>query len=220
MAQIHEAICAAMARTKAIGKDKKNQQQGFKYRGVDDVMNALQPIFAEFMIFPMPEVLEEHREERTTKTGSAMTYTVLKVQYTFYASDGSSVSCVVIGEGMDSADKSASKAMSIAFKYACFQMLCIPTEETAPDPDREYHEKLPRQTQPTAPAEPPAPAESPELICKTCGKPIPSIKGKDGAVKSPAEVAEQLGGLCPACWKAAKAEAAQAAVEAAQAAQG
>ncbi len=214
MAQIHEAICAAMARTKAIGKDKKNQQQGFKYRGIDDVMNALQPIFAELLIFPMPEVLEEHREERTTKTGSAMTYTVLKVQYTFYASDGSSVSCVVIGEGMDSADKSASKAMSIAFKYACFQMLCIPTEETAPDPDRDYHEKMPKET-PTSPVPP-----EPPVVCTSCGMPIRPTKGKDGAVKSSKDVAEALGGLCPECWKAMKAEDAQAAVEAAQAAQG
>ncbi|MBQ8396673.1 MAG: ERF family protein [Clostridia bacterium] len=203
MAQIHEAICAAMGRTGAIGKDKKNQQQGFKYRGVDDVMNALQPVFAEFMIFCTPRVIEIKREERQTKNGGAMTYTVVTVEYTFYAADGSSVSCVVCGEGMDSADKSTSKAMSIAFKYACFQLLCIPTEETAPDPDREYHEKLPHETEPP-------------VTCTKCGKAIAPVKGKDGTVKAPKDVAEQLGGLCPDCWRAAKSEAAQAAVEAAR----
>ena len=204
MAQIHEAICAAMARTKAIGKDKKNQQQGFKYRGVDDVMNALQPIFAEFLIFCTPKVLDIKREERTTKNGGAMTYTVVTVEYVFYAADGSSVSCIVCGEGMDSADKSTSKAMSIAFKYACFQLLCIPTEETAPDPDAEYHEKAPKHTPPPEPAEPP-------VLCRNCGKEIKAVKGRDGGFVSPKDVAETLGGLCPDCWKAAKAEAAQTA---------
>ncbi len=190
MAQIHEAICAAMSRTKAITKDKKNQQQGFKYRGVDDVMNALQPIFAEFLIFCVPRVLDISREERTTKNGGAMTYTVVTVEYIFYASDGSSVSCVVCGEGMDSADKSTSKAMSIAFKYACFQLFCIPTEETAPDPDGEYHEKLPK--------------EEPKVVCSKCGKEIKPIKNKDGNIVQPKDVYDTLGGLCPDCWKAAK----------------
>lgn len=198
MAQIHEAICAAMARTKAIGKDKKNQQQGFKYRGVDDVMNALQPVFAEMLIFCTPKVIDVQREERTTKNGGSMTYTVVTVEYTFYASDGSSVSCVVCGEGMDSADKSTSKAMSIAFKYACFQLLCIPTEETAPDPDAEYHEKAPKKSDP-----PPVPAEPP-VLCTKCGKEIKAVKGKDGKIVAPKAVAETLGGLCADCWKASK----------------
>ncbi|MFS0844210.1 MAG: ERF family protein [Roseburia hominis] len=30
---------------------------------------------------------------------------------------------------MDSGDKATNKAMSVAFKYACFQVFCIPTEE-------------------------------------------------------------------------------------------
>ncbi|MBQ2768062.1 MAG: ERF family protein [Clostridia bacterium] len=195
MAQIHEAICAAMGRTGAITKDKKNAQQGFKYRGVDDVMNALQPIFSEFCIFCTPKVLDVKREERVTKSGSAMTYTVVTVEYVFYAADGSFVSCVVCGEGMDSADKSTSKAMSIAFKYACFQLLCIPTEETAPDPDGEYHDKAPKSPDPAKQSQEPA------ILCTKCGGEIKPKKGKDGRVLSAKEVAETLGGLCPECWK-------------------
>ena len=37
---------------------------------------------------------------------------------------------------MDSGDKASNKALSIAFKYACFQVFCIPTEEMK-DPDAE-----------------------------------------------------------------------------------
>ena len=126
---IYQAIHGVMNEVGAIGKDKKNQQHGFMYRGVDDVMNALQPAFVHNNIFVVPEVLEQTREERTTKSGGQLLYSILKVKFTFYADDGSFVSATVVGEGMDSADKSSNKAMSVAFKYACFQVFCIPTEE-------------------------------------------------------------------------------------------
>lgn len=138
MAEIYAAINGVMADVGAIGKDKTNVQQKFKYRGVDDVMNALQPAMVKHGIFVVPEIIEQRREERQTKTGGNLIYSVCTVRYTFYAKDGSSVQCVVIGEGMDSGDKATNKAMSIAFKYACFQVFCIPTEEMA-DPDAETH---------------------------------------------------------------------------------
>lgn len=138
-----QAICGVMSEIGAIEKSKKNQQQGFMYRGVDDVMNALQPLLVKYKVFIVPEVLEQTREERTTKNGNTVIYSVCKVKYTFYADDGSSVQAVVVGEGMDSGDKATNKAMSIAFKYACFQTFCIPTEEMV-DPDAESHEIAPK----------------------------------------------------------------------------
>lgn len=131
---IYQAIHGVMTDVGAIGKDKKNQQQGFMYRGVDDVMNALQPAFVHNNIFVVPEVLEQTREERTTAKGAQLLYSIIKVKFTFYADDGTNVSATVVGEGMDSADKSSNKAMSVAFKYACFQVFCIPTEDMV-DPD-------------------------------------------------------------------------------------
>ena len=136
MSQIFEAINKVIADCPVIGKNQRNQQQGFMYRGVDMVMNTFQPLFAKHGIFVVPEVLDSHREERQTARGGNLIYSVLKVRYTFYAADGSSVSAVVQGEGMDSADKSSNKAMSVAFKYALFQVFCIPTEEME-DPDAE-----------------------------------------------------------------------------------
>lgn len=131
---IYQAINAVMADCGAIGKDTKNQQQGFFYRGVDAVMNALQPLMVKHQIFVVPEVLEQTREERQTAKGSNLLYSILRIKYTFYASDGTSVQAIVTGEGMDSGDKASNKAMSVAFKYACFQVFCIPTEEMK-DPD-------------------------------------------------------------------------------------
>lgn len=143
MAEIYQAIIGVMADIGAIGKDKKNAQQGFKYRGVDDVMNALQPVMVQHGLFVVPEIIDQRREERQTNRGGNLIYSVCTVRYTFYAKDGSSVQCVVVGEGMDSGDKATNKAMSIAFKYACFQVFCIPTEEMK-DPDAEVHEVTPK----------------------------------------------------------------------------
>lgn len=142
---IYETINNVMGEIGAIGKDKRSNQ-GFNYRGVDDVMNALNPAFIRHKLFLVPEVLEQSREERTTKNGAGLIYSICKMKYTFYAVDGSHVEAVVIGEGMDSGDKATNKAMAIAFKYACFQLFCIPTEEMAGpdarpvDPDKEGHQ--------------------------------------------------------------------------------
>ena len=134
---IYETIPAVMAEIGAIGKDSWNKQgQGFAYRGIDAVMNALNPAMTKYKMFVIPKTLDQRREERQTSKGGTLIYSICTVEYTFYAEDGSSVSATVIGEGMDSGDKATNKAMSAAFKYACFQTFCIPTEEMK-DPDAE-----------------------------------------------------------------------------------
>lgn len=138
---IYETIASVMSEIGAVGKNSKNQQQGFMFRGIDAVMNALNPALVKHHLFIVPEILEQTREERTNSKGTLLIYSVCKIKYTFYAEDGSSVTAVVIGEGMDTGDKATNKAMSIAFKYACFQVFCIPTEEMRDsDPDKETHE--------------------------------------------------------------------------------
>ena len=140
---IYRLIGEAIGKIGAIGKNKKNQQQGFMYRGIDQVYNALNPVISELGIFFVPEVLNMQRDERTNKNGTVLTYTILTMKYTAYAPDGSSVSMTVMGEGMDSGDKGCNKAMSTAMKYAMFQLFCIPTEELK-DPDADVYEVLPK----------------------------------------------------------------------------
>ena len=132
---IYAAICGVMEDIKAVGKDALNKTQGFKYRSIDAVMNALNPAMIKHKIFCAPEVIEQIREERTTGKGSTLIYSVCKIRYRFFTVDGSYVDAVVVGEGMDSGDKATNKAMSVAFKYACFQTFCIPTENLIDDPD-------------------------------------------------------------------------------------
>lgn len=136
MKNIYQSIADIMQEVPSISKEKTNKQQGFKYRGIDDVMNAFQPILAKHKVFIVPEVINQAREERTTKNGGNLIYSICTIKFKFYAEDGSFVEAITIGEGMDSADKATNKAMAVAMKYAMFQVFCIPTEEMV-DPDAE-----------------------------------------------------------------------------------
>lgn len=141
---IYAAMSNVMKDVDAVGKDKKNQQQGFSYRGIDDVYNALNQVMAKHGVFTTSEIYEEKREERVSASGKALTYTMLKIRYTFWALDGSNVQTEILGEGMDSGDKSSNKAMAIAHKYALLQAFCIPTVDLV-DPDSQTHELQPKK---------------------------------------------------------------------------
>jgi hypothetical protein len=136
-----------MAEVGAIEKGRRNQQQGYAFRGIDDAYAAFQPLFAKHGLFVVPTVLERIREERKTVKDNGregvLIYTTLTVRHTFTADDGSFVEAVTIGEAMDSGDKSSNKAMSAAMKYALLEVFCVPTED---DNDTENHSHEPRAT--------------------------------------------------------------------------
>lgn len=149
---IYGLIQQAMKKIGAIGKDSTatnvSGKAMYKFRGIDAVYNALNPVMSELGLFICPEIIDQVREERETEktvngqvVRSALKYTVLTIKYTLFAPDGSNISMTVVGEGMDSGDKSANKAMSVALKYACFQLFMIPTEEMV-DPDGEVHDNV------------------------------------------------------------------------------
>lgn len=146
--KIFSAICGVMDAVGAVTKEKKNTQGNYMYRGVDDVMNALQPALIKNKLFIVPTVKSEQREERASKNGGTLLYTRLTVDFTFWAEDGSSIVATVIGEAMDSGDKATNKAMSVAYKYACFQVFCIPTDEDgdteteSPEPEMLYVDEV------------------------------------------------------------------------------
>ena len=146
-----------------------------------------------------------------TNKGGTILYSMLKIKYTFYAEDGTNVSAVVIGEGMDSGDKASNKAMAIAMKYAFFQVFCIPTEEMK-DPDAETSE-------PSRPKEPAIPTRQkpgdrlpPQgdatVICERCGGQVMDYFDGRATVKAArlAARAKELYGhaLCEKCVAEAK----------------
>ncbi len=147
---VYQAIAKVQANLakEGISKDRNNQQQNYKFRGIDDVYNALSSLLAENGLCILPRVLSRSVTERVTKSGSTLFYVVVDVEYDFVsASDGSKHTIQVCGEAMDSGDKATNKAMSAAYKYACLQTFCIPTEGDN-DADAVTHEVAPNQPQP------------------------------------------------------------------------
>ncbi len=134
-AAIFQHMAALMAAVEPMKKAQKNRDQGFQFRGIDDVYDALHPLLVEHKIFVAPNVLKVHTEEYQTSRGTVMHRTILTVEHRFYTTDGSFVSATTVGESSDAGDKSASKAMSVAFKYALFQTLCIPLNDPSADAD-------------------------------------------------------------------------------------
>jgi hypothetical protein len=179
---IHQAIPAIMAEIEPIAKARRNQAQGYSFRGIDDVYQALQLILAKHGVFTTSEILSERTEERQTSKGSSLIYRVLHIRWRFFASDGSSVPSETIGEGMDSGDKASNKAMSVAHKYALLQAFCVPTEEPK-DPENDSHEVAaqPRSVvaqRPTEPDAPPKPNYGPDQIfSSTDGRAVNAVEG-------------------------------------------
>lgn len=126
--------------TKAITKTERNAQQGFMFRGIDNVMNELHELFAKNEVFILQEVQGFTTENRVTKSGGTNTFTRATVKFRYITTDGSFVETVNVGEAMDSGDKGMNKAMSIALKYSLLQMFLIPTEDQK-DPDYDTPEE-------------------------------------------------------------------------------
>lgn len=149
---IHRLIPLIMADVGNIPKSSYNSGQKFHFRGIDSVMEAFQPALIKYGVFYTPEVIEATRSERDSKSGGTLIYTRLRIKYTFYAPDGTTISAIVEGEGMDSGDKSTNKAMSAALKYALLQVFCVPADE-ADDADSENPQLAPRQRQTSQPVQ-------------------------------------------------------------------
>lgn len=132
-------VQSALAK-EGISKDRKNQAQGYSFRGIDDVYNALAPLLAENGLCILPRMLNRVHEERATAKGGVLFYVTVEAEFDFVsAEDGSKHVVKTYGEAMDSGDKATNKAMSAAYKYAAFQAFAIPTEGDN-DADAHTHE--------------------------------------------------------------------------------
>lgn len=110
----------------------------FKFRGIDEAMDAVGHAMREVGVILSTEVLKDETSTvPVTKKGdgrngpyeSTILWTTTKttMRYIFVdPEDGSTHTIEMVGEGRDASDKSTSKAGSMAFKYALLQALCIP----------------------------------------------------------------------------------------------
>ena len=120
----------------AITKDQKNQAQGFKFRGIDQFVNALYPALTKHGVFMTPRAVQFNQELKDVVRSSGKTgvdkHVSILMEYDFFAEDGSKVTVGPIpAEGVDSGDKATNKALSAALKYALIQTFSVPTEDMA-----------------------------------------------------------------------------------------
>ncbi len=140
------ALAAVMRDMPGIGKGGKSQQ-GYSYRGIEQITAAIQPLLAKHSVVFIPRVLSVETTE-VTVNGKPWTDERLRVEYTVYGPGGVE-DCIkvgpVLGIGRDNSDKGANKAMSQAYKYALLQTLCI--GDAKDDGDQQTHESDSRRPQ-------------------------------------------------------------------------
>jgi hypothetical protein len=167
-----ECLLAVMAEVGPIGKDSVNQQQHFRFRGIDAVTAALQPLFSKHSVLALPFVVERLAETRETKAGGSMNVVHLCVRFDFYGPAGDHVSAQTWGEAQDNADKATSKAHTAAYKVALVEALTIATQDMT-DADETTVEAAPR-----APVADPLVVARAELVKvgEAKGWPLPTIE--------------------------------------------
>jgi hypothetical protein len=147
---IYAALSSVMTDVLAVSKTGRNTDQNYSFRGVDAVVNAVGPVLRKHHVLLLPELLDvSYRDVRTSRDKPAREVTV-RVRYTFVGPAGDKVEVTVPGESMDNGDKGTAKAMSVAYRIALLQALCIPTDE--PDPDEGTYERS--YAPPVAPPDP------------------------------------------------------------------
>jgi hypothetical protein len=135
---IYKLIPMMMADLGAVKKERKNDAQGYMFRGIEDFLQAVHPVMVKHGVFCTPEVIEcTTSEVRKQKNGSEQVSfrVLLRINHRFYAHDGSYVTVTTEGEGIDQSDKSSNKAMSAGLKYALIGLFSIPTKDIE-DADR------------------------------------------------------------------------------------
>jgi hypothetical protein len=140
------ALSAVMEDVTSVGKGGWNEDQRYRFRGIDDVMNAVGPAFRKHGVVCVPVRSEAHYRDVQTSRGKPSRECTVTVTYRFYGPSGDFLEAQAPGESMDSGDKGTPKAMSVAYRSLLLQTLCIPTDE--PDPDSQSYERAPEPEPP------------------------------------------------------------------------
>ena len=132
--EIIKLLSAVMEDAGAVRKSERNTHQNFNFRGIDAVVNAVSPALRKHGVVVLPTINSCVYETVVVgQNKTSMGHVQVNVTYTFYAPDGSNISATVNAESMDSGDKATAKAMSVAFRTALLQTLCLPTDDADPD---------------------------------------------------------------------------------------
>jgi ERF superfamily len=137
---VHVAIARVASDIGAIAKEQQVTAgpARFKFRGVDDVLNAIHEPLCRHGVSIVPtgfDVLDQ--TVGVTKSGTAQQHLLGVVKFRILGPAGDYVDIAVVAEAQDTSDKAASKMMSMAYKYAAFQTFSIPVEGALEESDRD-----------------------------------------------------------------------------------
>lgn len=128
-ASVAQKLLAVMQSVGVIEKLQTNQHQRYKFRGIDDLMAALQPALIEHGVVIVQRTVDMQFENYTQKD-KLQTRVYVTVEFDIIdAETGAQITGRSTGEAGDTSDKALNKAETAAFKYFLFRTLCIPTEE-------------------------------------------------------------------------------------------
>jgi hypothetical protein len=136
---VHELLADVMVEVRSVAKNDRNSAQGFDFRGIDSVINAVGPALRKHRVVVVPHAAEARYRDVKTATGKPSRECTVLVTYRFCGPAGDFLDVQVPGESMDTSDKGTAKAMSVAYRIALIQALCLPTDDR--DPDHDHHER-------------------------------------------------------------------------------
>jgi hypothetical protein len=133
--RVFAVINQVMRDVMPVSKDKENQQQRYKFRGVDDAMSAMAGPMRTHGLFILPSITHHDAKQR----GEKMTHVNITMTYYVYGPAGDCLLAEVPGEASDFADKATNKAQSAALKYLLFTLFMIPVDgRSIDDGDRDH----------------------------------------------------------------------------------
>jgi len=137
---VHVAIAKVAAAVGHIAKDQQvtSGPARYNFRGIDDVLDTMHGPLADngVSIVPSGFTIVENTE-RTTKSGGSQVHLIAIAHYRIIGPAGDYVEAAALAEALDTSDKAASKAMSMAYKYVAFQVFSIPVRGALDESDRD-----------------------------------------------------------------------------------
>ena len=191
--QVYSAWTAALEQVRAVPKGDVNQGEGFKYRSIDAVMNAVHGALAAHGLAIIPEAAAQERTDVQSRRGAAGAHLVMDVTFRVIHASGESFTAQVVGEATDYQGRCTSKAYTMALKTLLLQGLCIPL--VGADPDGEQVDEV-------------APGEDPRVTCRRLIDEWAATNGADpnavraayfraGGTADPVRLTEWLDGNTP-----------------------
>jgi len=140
---IHAKIAAVKKEMGAIKKEQVNDFAKWKFRGVDDVLQALTLAMDRVGVHTRTEI-ENHRVELSVVGNKYRVHATLLMSVWMCDSEDGAQVCIGMGAGEaidTNGDKASNQAMAAAYKYAVTLGLSIPTDLPDSDhkaPDKDY----------------------------------------------------------------------------------